>query len=107
MTGGPVEIIRFAGELDISRRDELRGMLLATPPPSAVLLDLADVTYADSTALAELLRFCMTMKEADRPVALLVATPQFERVIQYAGLDQAFAVFRDREAARDYLGAGA
>jgi anti-anti-sigma regulatory factor len=45
----------LAGELEISRKREMRDALALSESARAVLLDLSDVTYADSTALTELL----------------------------------------------------
>ena len=105
MTGAPPAVVRLSGELDVSRKDELRSALQMALQAPSVLLDLADVTYADSTALVELLHFCSDLKDADVPVALLIEAPQFARLIKYAGLDQVFAVFDERDAAVAYLAA--
>lgn len=104
---GSSVVVRLDGELDVSRKDELRAALKSAHQAHSVLLDLAGVTYADSTALVELLHFCTDLKESDVPVALLIETPQFARLIKYAGLDQAFAVFDDRDDALAYLAAQA
>ena len=56
----------------------------------AVLVDLSDVTYADSTALTELLRFCVTAQRDRIPLAVVIRTRQFSRLVQYAGLAGAF-----------------
>jgi len=71
--------------------------------PSAVLLDFADVNYADSTTLAELLRFHQEASAANVKVALLVKSKQFARVIEYAGLGGAFELFDRRSSALSYL----
>lgn len=99
-------VVRLEGELDIARRGELQRSLQAPNDARGVLLDLAEVTYADSTALAELLRFCIALDRKDVPVALLVMSPQFRRVIEYAGLTQALPVFAARESALAYLEEG-
>lgn len=101
-----LEIVRIVGELDISRKEELRAALRVGPQARAILVDLAEVTYADSTALSELLRFGSEAKRVEVAVALVVVTPQFMRVMRYAGLDNAFHVFGDRAAALAYLDAG-
>lgn len=98
-----LEVVRIVGELDISRKEELRVALSVGRQARAILVDLAEVTYADSTALSELLRFGADAKRAQVPVALVVVTPQFTRVMRYAGLDSAFAVFGDRDSALAFL----
>jgi anti-anti-sigma factor len=100
---GAIKTIRLGGELEIGRKDEVREALRRSPEDRAVLLDLSEVTYADSVALTELLRFCVASTHEAVPVALVVRTPQFARVVQYAGLAGAFEIFEDREAALAYL----
>ncbi len=102
-----ISVIRLTGELEISRKDEISRALHLVGSEGGVLVDFFDVTYADSTTLAELLRF---RREADGqgiPVAIVIGSRQFARLIQYAGLGDAFPVFDNRGAALTYLGAEA
>jgi anti-anti-sigma factor len=99
----PIRTIRLSGELEISRKAEIREALSRSSADRAMLLDLSDVTYADSVALTELLRFCVEAQREDIPVALVIRTPQFERIVQYAGLAGAFRTFDDPAAARQHL----
>jgi anti-anti-sigma factor len=99
----PVRVVRFAGELEIGRKNEIREGLASSSGAPAVLLDLSEVTYADSIALTELLRFCAEAQRESRPVALVIATPQFTRLVQYAGLASAFKIFPTTGEAAAYL----
>ncbi len=101
--GNAVKIIRLSGELEISRKYGLRAALTLSEDAAPVLLDLGEVTYADSIALTELLRLCVDAQRSDRPVAMVIKTPQFARLVQYAGLAGAFKIFDDETAAREYL----
>lgn len=98
-----IRTIRLSGELEVGRKQRIREALQHRGDDRAVLVDLSDVTYADSIALTELLRFCIAAEQAATPVALIVRTPQFARIIQYAGLAGAFTTFEDHEAAIAYL----
>lgn len=98
-----IKIIKLGGELEIARKDEIRDSLASTDGAAGVLLDLAEVTYADSIALTELLRFCADSARNQRPVALVIQTPQFARLVQYAGLASAFKIFAENAAAMEYL----
>lgn len=98
-----VHTIRLSGELEIGRKNEIRDALRVSEKAGAVLLDLADVTYADSIALTELLRFCVNAQRDELPVALVIRTPQFARLVQYAGLAGAFKIFHDHGEALEYL----
>ncbi len=98
-----IQIVTLEGELDIARRAEIRNALVADAPGPAILVDLSNVSYADSTTIAEMLRFRRDAEKHGRKIALLINDPQFARVIQYAGLADAFAVFEERGAALTYL----
>jgi anti-anti-sigma factor len=98
-----IKVIRLSGELEIGRKNEIRQALAASHDGEPALLDLSEVTYADSIALTELLRFCADAERARRRVALVIRRPQFARLVQYAGLASAFKIFSDSEQARLYL----
>ncbi len=102
-----IAVIRLTGELEISRKDEIARALRASGSEGGILVDFFDVTYADSTALAELLRFRREAKEHGIPVAIIIGSRQFARLIQYAGLGDAFPVFENRATALTYLATAA
>ena len=99
-------MIRLTGELEISRKDEIARALKIAGTEGGILVDFFDVTYADSTTLAELLRFRRDADERAIPVAIIIGSRQFARLIQYAGLSDAFAVFDNRGAALTFLSTG-
>ena len=105
--GSSLAVVRLAGELDIGRRDEIAKALIVTGSESGVLVDFAEVTYADSTTLTQLLRFRAEAEQLRVPIALVIASRQFARLIQYAGLAEAFAIFDNRASALDYLNGAA
>ncbi len=99
-----IGVIVLRGELELSRKGEIRSALQLSDEATSFLIDCSGVTYADSTALAELMRF---HREADTKgvnVALLIGNRQFARLLEYAGLPAMFQVFEDRAAALTYLG---
>ncbi len=98
-----IEMIRLAGELDISRKREIRDAFVRSSGARAVLVDLSEVTYADSTALTELLRFCVMAQRDEIPIAVVIRTLQFSRLVQYAGLADAFNIFDQPSEALAYL----
>lgn len=101
--GVVIETIQLDGELEVGRKQEIRDAFALRGGARGVLVDLSGVTYADSTALTELLRFCMTAQRAKVPIAVVIRTRQFARLVQYAGLASAFRIFDDREEALAYL----
>ena len=98
-----IVVIRLGGELEIGRREEIRTALRVSGSESGILVDLSEATYADSTTLAELLRFRRDAEQHRVRTAMIVSNRQFARLIQYAGLGEAFAIFGDRGAALTYL----
>ena len=105
--GSSLAVIRLAGELDIGRRDEIAKTLVVNGSELGILVDFAEVTYADSTTLTLLLRFRAEAEQHKIPIAIVIGSRQFARLIQYAGLGEAFAIFDSRAAALAYLhGAG-
>jgi anti-sigma B factor antagonist len=96
-------VIKLEGELDVARKDELHEALVIVPSARAVLLDLSDVSYADSTALTELLRFSANAERVRVPVAIVATSAQLDRIIRYAGLNEVFRIFADRGEALSYL----
>jgi anti-anti-sigma factor len=102
-----VAVIRLAGELDAARRDEVRQALQVGTQTGPILVDFSDVPYADSTVIAELMRFRAEAEAAGRRIAVLIGRAQFARLLQFAGLGDAFALFDERGAALTYLTGGA
>jgi len=98
-----VRTIRLHGDLEISRKSEIRAALQAGTGASAVLVDLSGVNYADSTALTELLRVAGDARQALIPIAFVVATAQLARIVEVAGLRHAVAIFAELDAALAYL----
>lgn len=105
--GSSLAVIRLSGELDIARRDEIARHLVVHGSEHGILVDLAEVTYADSTTLTQLLRFRADAERLGVPIAVVIATRQFARLIKYAGIEEAFAIFESRAAALAYLNGAA
>ena len=94
-----IAVIRLTGELEIGRQDEIAQALRLSGSEPGILLDFSDVTYADSTTLAALLRFRDQAMRRDVPIAIVIGSKQFARLIEYAGLGDAFRIFESRAAA--------
>ncbi len=99
-----IGVIALSGELDIGRRAELRDALRLQGAHGAMLIDLSAVAYADSSILAELLRFRAETEARNVRLALLITSRQLARLVEYAGLSAVFAIFDNRGAALSYLG---
>jgi anti-sigma B factor antagonist len=104
VNGPSISVLKIAGELEIGRRSEIRQALQLTGTERAVLVDFSEVTYADSTALSELVRLHREAEAHNIRLAILIGAPQFARLLQYAGLGQLFALFEERGSALAFLG---
>ena len=83
---GPV-VVRMIGEFDASNADDLRAKLLSLDPARAVVLDLAETTFIDSTVLAVV----AAMFQRGIPVSVTNAQPIVARVLQVSGVAQLLA----------------
>ncbi|WP_329485273.1 STAS domain-containing protein [Kitasatospora sp. NBC_01246] len=91
---GPV--IEVSGDLDIDQVDVLHAVfnqvLLRTPAPSVVLVDLWAVPFCDSSGLNELLRARLQAEQRGTLLALARPSRQVVRLLDVTGTDQVFEV---------------
>ncbi|MFJ8211996.1 STAS domain-containing protein [Streptomyces sp. NPDC096033] len=85
---GDVRIVVMAGEFDMDNVADLRAALdPAAPGVARFVLDVAEVTFVDSTALSIMLQAAL-----DHPVVLAGTVPRrLARLLEITGADLAFA----------------
>jgi anti-sigma B factor antagonist len=86
-------VVSLAGELDLYNANEVRDALLAAcaEKPERLVVDLAGVTFIDSTALGVLIE--ARTRLPDRRGFLLAAPGlQTKRALEISGLDRHFSV---------------
>ncbi|MFD5417424.1 STAS domain-containing protein [Streptomyces sp. NPDC127069] len=85
---GDVRIVVMAGEFDMDNVADLRAALdPAAPGVARFVLDVAEVTFVDSTALSIMLQAAL-----DHPVFLAGTVPRrLARLLEITGADLAFA----------------
>jgi anti-sigma B factor antagonist len=97
---GEALVLRLAGELDLYNAPALREALhrCVERSPARVVVDLAEVTFVDSTALGALVE---ARSKLPRPDGLALAAPGTEtrRALQVSGLDRHLSVHDSVEAA--------
>jgi anti-anti-sigma factor len=80
-------VLRLGGELDLYNAEEIRNALvgLIAEEPRCLVIDLADVEFADSTFLGVLVEAHSRLGDS-----LRLAAPQLEtrRALQVSGLDR-------------------
>lgn len=88
-----VVVVALAGELDLYNANDVREALVGVcaEEPPRLIVDLAEVTFIDSTALGVLIEARSRM--ANRR-AFLLAAPGMEtkRALEISGLDKHFSV---------------
>lgn len=80
--------IRFSGEYDLTRKDELQEILGALPPTGRVAIDLSGVTYVDSCFLHEL--GALRLRYPQLAITLAGASSHLRRLFKIVGFDRIF-----------------
>jgi anti-sigma B factor antagonist len=87
-------VVSLAGELDLYNAEDIRAALLAccADEPAVLVIDLAEVTFIDSTALGVLIEARSRLAERN---GFRLAAPGLEtrRALEVSGLDRHFSVF--------------
>ena len=96
--------VAVAGEVDIVTSRSLAAALTSAAGQATtgdVLVDLARVTFADSTALRALVMAHVALAEQGRQLVLVALSTPVRRVIELAGLVTTFHIETDRAAPDD------
>jgi anti-sigma B factor antagonist len=82
----------FGGELDMDAVPRLQGSLngVIESTSGAVLVDLADVTFVDSSAISELLKARQTLLDQGRVLRVTGMSTIVARVFELTGLTDVF-----------------
>lgn len=99
-TGGAVAQLR--GEIDLRSSPKLRAALLqvADRKPTRVIVDLAGVTYVDSSGVGTLVEFKRRLERAGGKVVLSGLQPRVRSVFEITKLDQFFMIAGSIDEAR-------
>lgn len=98
-------IVSLAGELDLYNAEDVRAALLeaCAAEPALLVVDLAEVTFIDSTALGVLIEGRSRVAERGA-FRLAAAGLETRRALEVSGLDRHFSVF---DTVADALESGA
>ncbi len=97
-----VPVVSASGEIDVATAPPLRDRLqaLTTSGKSTVIVDLAGVTFLDSTALGVLVGALKRCRESGGDLPLVIEEPRILKVFEITGLTGVFPIFENvREAA--------
>jgi anti-sigma B factor antagonist len=98
---GDKVVLGLQGELDLLVRRELLGAVDAAldPPPGGLLVDLTDVTFADSTVMTTLVRAERLVNGGGGRIACVAPAGAAQRIFQVAGLEPHIRLHPTREDA--------
>ena len=98
--GDGVVVVSITGELDLSTAPALRARLLELcDSGDAVVLDLADVTFADSTALGVFVAAHKRLRGRGRMLVIANPIPGVRQIFEITNLDTVIPVFESRAEA--------
>lgn len=93
-------IVLLRGEVDLESSPKARQIMLeAVGKGDRILVDLASVTYMDSSGIASLVEAFQRAKKNDVAFALVSVSPAVLRVLNLARLDQVFTIHDNLESA--------
>ena len=99
---GDALLATVRGEIDLHNSPELRGALLdllTRTNPKKVILNLSQVPYMDSSAIAVLVEMLQKLRRAGGKVCLTNLQPRVKSLLEIARLDSIFIlVATDEEA---------
>jgi anti-sigma B factor antagonist len=90
---GEIGVINLSGRFDAHEVGEFRTQFDALVPPATIIdIDLHDVNFIDSSALAELVRGLKHCRQAGGELRLLQPSPAVRVILELTGLDKAFPI---------------
>jgi len=103
---GGIRLLEVNGELDLSTAARLEGPLeeAVASPSAAVLIDLSDCTFIDSTGIALVVRAWQRVDATagnggEGGLVLCCQNEQVRRVLEVTGLEHSLRVFPTRDEA--------
>jgi anti-sigma B factor antagonist len=102
-TSGDVTVVEASGELDYYTSPKFSECLMGAVEEGAlgVVVDLAAVTFIDSSALGVLVGGARRTAELRRELMIVCPAGSVARVLEITGLNRAFAIYATREEALD------
>lgn len=96
-----IAIVAVGGEVDLSWSSEVRKEILtAVRDHDVVLVELADVSYIDSSGIAALVEGFQTAKQRNTSFGLLRVSAAAKSVLALARLDKVFPIYDTIGAAK-------
>ena len=106
-THNEVVTVEVGGEIDLHSAPQLRAELVkaAESARPRIVVDLADVTFIDSTGIGVLVGGLKRAREKGGSLAFSSVQPRVKRVLEITGLLRALPLYASREAAHNFVSA--
>ena len=97
---GNIIVVALEGDVDLSSSPDARKVLLGCVRKGRpVIVDMAGVSYIDSSGVASLVEALQGARKAGSEFALAAVSEAALRVLRLARLDTVFTIHESREAA--------
>lgn len=90
-------LLKLNGELDISNVADLQQAFEAVPASEQIVIDMAEVEFLDSTALAALVRYRNGAVARGSAIVLVIANPLVQRIFDITNFNREFTIVRRLE----------
>jgi len=99
--GGPVVTVALGGDVDLHHSPAVRNelMRLAADQPNRLIVDLAGVTYMDSSGVATLVQALQQVKRYNGRLFLVAPNERVRSIFQIARLDSIFQIVDTQQEA--------
>ena len=96
-----VAVVVLEGEVDLYTAPRFKDVLLQAIDDGAghVIVDLADVSFVDSTALGVLVSGGKRLQKSSGTLAIGCPDEKIRRILEITGLDTVFGVYASRDEA--------
>ena len=101
---GTAVVASVRGEIDLHNSPELRGAMLDVllrGDPKKLILNLSQVPYMDSSAIAVLVEALQRLRRSGGKIFLTNLQPRVKGLLEIARLDTIFSVVADEQTALD------
>jgi anti-sigma B factor antagonist len=98
-----IGVASFAGEIDFMGREDFRAKLAVLAGAEGAVVDLSEVTYMDSSALAEILLLQRSRKQAGKNRLSVVVNQRIRRLFEVAGLQNVLVLAASLDEAKALL----
>jgi anti-sigma B factor antagonist len=103
--GDGLGVVALAGEVDIDTAPQFKQAVKGAIEggASSLIIDMAAVTFIDSTALDVLVSGVKQARQRDSTLAVVSTEENINRIFELTGLNRIFAICATREAAAQAL----